>query len=56
MGTAARGARANPPAAQALDHQGEITAAVKSGDISGKAGSTLLIRSVTGVAAERVLL
>jgi leucyl aminopeptidase len=43
-------------AAQALDRKGEITAAVKSGDISGKPGTTLLMRSVTGAAAERILL
>jgi leucyl aminopeptidase len=42
--------------AQALDKKGAISAAVKSGDISGKAGSTLLMRDVNGVAAERVLL
>lgn len=43
-------------AAQALDHQGGISAALASGDISGKPGSTLLLRNVNGVAAERVLL
>ncbi|MGV3742649.1 MAG: leucyl aminopeptidase family protein, partial [Burkholderiaceae bacterium] len=43
-------------AAQQLDGKGAITAAVKSGDISGKPGSTLLLRNVAGVAAERVLL
>ena len=43
-------------AAQQLDASGEISAAVKAGDISGKAGSTLLLRRVTGVSAERVLL
>ncbi|MFC7286721.1 leucyl aminopeptidase [Herminiimonas glaciei] len=42
--------------AQALDRKGEISAALKSGDISGKAGSTLLLRSVNGGTAERVLL
>jgi leucyl aminopeptidase len=42
-------------AAKALD-QGEITAALKSGDITGKPGSTLLLRGVTGAAAARVLL
>jgi leucyl aminopeptidase len=42
-------------AAKALDQTGEITAALKSGDISGKAGSTLLLRGVGGAAA-RVLL
>src|SRR6185312_14751396 len=43
-------------AAKALDAKGEITAALKAGDISGKPGSTLLMRRVQGVAAERVLL
>lgn len=42
--------------AAALDSKGMISAAVKSGDISGKAGSTLVLRNVTGVAAERVVL
>jgi leucyl aminopeptidase len=43
-------------AAQALDGAGDITQALKSGDITGKAGTTLLLRGVQGVAAERVLL
>ena len=43
-------------AAKALDSAGDITAALKSGDITGKAGSTLLLRSVGGASAERVLL
>ena len=43
-------------AAQQLDASGEISGAVKAGDISGKAGSTLLLRRVAGVSAERVLL
>jgi len=43
-------------AARALDHKGELSAAVKSGDISGKPGSTLLVRHIAGIAAERVLL
>ncbi|MEC4719705.1 leucyl aminopeptidase [Noviherbaspirillum sp. CPCC 100848] len=43
-------------AAQSLDRKGQIAAALKSGDISGKAGSTLLLRGLDGVAAERVLL
>ncbi len=43
-------------AAQTLDRHGELTAAIKSGDISGKPGSTLLMRDVRGAAAERVLL
>lgn len=33
-------------AAKELDKGGEITAALKSGDITGKAGSTLLLRGV----------
>ena len=44
------------PAAQALDSKGAISAALKSGDITGKPGSTLLLRAVDGVSAERVLL
>ena len=43
-------------AASSLDNKGAITAAVKSGDISGKPGSTLLLRGLPGIAAERVLL
>jgi len=43
-------------AAQALDKMGAISSALKSGDISGKPGSTLLLRGLTGVTAERVLL
>ena len=43
-------------AAQALDKMGAISSAVKSGDITGKAGSTLLLRALTGITAERVLL
>ncbi|MDO9419924.1 MAG: leucyl aminopeptidase [Herminiimonas sp.] len=43
-------------AAQALNLKGDISAALKSGDITGKAGSTLLLRGVNGVTAERVLL
>jgi leucyl aminopeptidase len=43
-------------AAKALDQGGEITAALKSGDITGKPGSTLLLRGVSGAAAARVLL
>lgn len=42
--------------ALALDQKGEITSALKSGDISGKPGSTLLMRRINGGAAERVLL
>ena len=43
-------------AAAGLDQGGEISAALKSGDITGKPGSTLLLRGVGGVAAARVLL
>src|SRR5690349_1787390 len=43
-------------AARALDTGGAISAAVKSGDISGKPGSTLLLRGADGVTAARVLL
>ena len=42
--------------ATALNSKGEVVAALKSGDISGKAGSSLLLRSLDGAAAERVLL
>lgn len=42
--------------AQSLNGKGAIAAALKSGDITGKVGSTLLLRNVDGVAAERVLL
>jgi leucyl aminopeptidase len=40
-------------AARAFDLGGEITAALKSGDITGKAGSTLLLRGVTGATAAK---
>jgi leucyl aminopeptidase len=43
-------------AAKAFDQGGEITAALKSGDITGKPGSTLLLRGVSGASAARVLL
>jgi len=42
-------------AAKALDEKASITAAIKSGDISGKAGTTLLLHRTTG-SARRVLL
>jgi len=42
--------------AATLDHGGEIAAAIKSGDISGKPGSSLLLRTLKGSAADRVLL
>ena len=44
------------PAAAELDIDGAISAAVKSGDISGKAGTTLLLRGIVGLYAQRVLL
>lgn len=42
--------------AKDLDQSGDITAALKSGDITGKAGSTLLLRGLKGSGAARVLL
>lgn len=42
--------------ARELDRNGGISTAIKSGDISGKPGTTLLLRGVDGVSAERVLL
>lgn len=42
--------------AKKLDQQGALTAALKSGDISGKPGTSLLLRNVDGISAERVLL
>ncbi len=44
------------PQAHALNKSGEITISLKSGDISGKPGSSLLLRNIAGVTAERVLL
>jgi len=44
------------PEAEALNLQGAISAAVKSGDITGKAGSTLVLRNLSGVNAERIVL
>ncbi len=46
------------PAARRVDvaSRGALRAAVKSGDATGKRGSTLLLRSLAGVAAPRVLL
>ncbi len=44
--------------ARALDKasKGRIAAALKSGDMTGRAGSTLLLRELPGIAAARVLL
>ena len=44
------------PMAAALDLAGELAAALRTGDISGKPGSSLLLRDVDRIAAERVLL
>jgi len=44
------------PEAQALNATGAISAALKSGDITGKPGSVLVLRNLAGVAAERVVL
>ena len=46
------------PAAQQADKagRGRLSAVIKSGDISGRSGSTLLLHAVPGIAAERVLL
>jgi len=43
-------------AAKALNLKGAIDSALQSGDITGKPGSTLLLRGIAGVAAERILL
>lgn len=43
-------------AAKDLDQHGAISAAIQSGDISGKPGTTLLLHNIAGVAAERILL
>lgn len=43
-------------AASTLNLKGAIDSALQSGDISGKPGSTLILRGINGVAAERVLL
>ena len=43
-------------AAKILDRKGGITAALKSGDITGKPGTTLLMRGIDGIASERILL
>ncbi|MDR0934527.1 MAG: leucyl aminopeptidase [Burkholderiaceae bacterium] len=43
-------------AARALDADGAITAVLQSGDLTGKPGSSLLLRHIKGIAAPRVLL
>ena len=45
-----------PPSIQALDQGGDIAAALHSGDISGKAGASLLLHQPKGFAAARLLL
>ncbi|MEW6446232.1 MAG: leucyl aminopeptidase [Pseudomonadota bacterium] len=46
------------PSAQAVDDAcgGQISAALKRGDLEGKCGQTLLLPALTGISAERVLL
>jgi leucyl aminopeptidase len=46
------------PSAVRIDHAaaGSLSAALKRGDMLGKAGTTLLLPSLSGIAAERVLL
>ncbi|MCD6025965.1 MAG: leucyl aminopeptidase [Solimicrobium sp.] len=44
------------PEAEALNTQGAISAVIKSGDLTGKVGSTLVLRNVAGVVAERIVL
>jgi len=46
------------PATQALDEasQGKLSRLLSSGELDGKAGATLLLHGLAGVAAERVLL
>jgi leucyl aminopeptidase len=43
-------------AATQLNKKGAIDAALKSGDLSGKVGSSLILRNLADVSAERVLL
>ena len=42
--------------ASRLDNKKAITAAIKSGDINGQPGTTLLLREIAGISARRVLL
>ena len=44
------------PLARVLDTSGALAAVLACGDISGKPGTTLLLRGVPGIAAQRVLL
>ena len=43
-------------AAKELDHQKAISTALQSGDITGKAGSSLLLYNLKGISAQRILL
>jgi leucyl aminopeptidase len=47
-----------PPPAQAIDKasRGKLSALIKRGDLDQKAGATLLLHDLPGIAAERVLL
>jgi len=47
-----------PPLSQAMDEasQGRLSRFIATGELDEKAGSTLLVHGVTGIAAERVLL
>jgi leucyl aminopeptidase len=56
MNSASSAKRKLSDEAAALDGAGTITAALRSGGISGKPGSGLLLRGLPGVAARRVLL
>ena len=42
--------------ALSLENNADIAAAIDSGDITGKAGTTLVLRSVQGIAADRIVL
>lgn len=44
------------PEAEILNSQGAISAALKSGDVTGKVGSILVLRNLAGVLAERIVL
>ena len=45
-----------PPAGQFLNKAGKLSRLLSSGELDGKAGATLLLHGLEGVAAERVLL
>lgn len=44
------------PEAESLNCQGAISAVLKSGELTGKVGSTLVLRNLAGVTAERIVL